>query len=310
MDRDGAQLADITFPDAELMVPAIGRRELLPIPAQITLKGSPSEGDESPDPALYPRLEYIWTTGLSNLSSPEIGPCLDEFIRIDQGPDSSIASRVLEFAKRWGPLGICGHGVVAGHSSRLGCTASSSGRSTQWFSHDVGWEPIEAWSRYIRHVRALLLLVRQLHEGEPGDRRDWDDVEAVNPDVGPDVAMQAIVMELASPGWRGPIPLINEPWKPDQLGDVAEERHAVGKALHRWLELGRVELKAFWMNDRPVPSIDLAFGGFSRSLYGVLAVQIAAMMRSPKGIYQCVGCGMPFTPDQDGGRRRSPKRRP
>ena len=79
----------------------------------------------------------------------EPGPkVLEEFVR----SSNASADRILNYARRFGPLGY-----------------GSSSEKDGWQS-----EPLDDWRKFGRRVRAILNISAQLHQGELGNSKDWD----------------------------------------------------------------------------------------------------------------------------------------
>jgi hypothetical protein len=69
-------------------------------------------------------------------------------------------------------------------------------------------------------------------------------------------------------------------------------RHTVEEEASEWLKAAAVTPSLRWPEGDPAPYVTLTEGG----LFGVLAIQLAAALTSPLGIYRCTTCGFPFTP--------------
>jgi len=77
---------------------------------------------------------------------------------------------ILEFARDWGVLGLCEHGMPATHSVSL--NASTSG-ATEGECQPTGREQAEQWQEYARGVRALLNIAAKVNRGDAGRSEDW-----------------------------------------------------------------------------------------------------------------------------------------
>ena len=270
---------------ASLVVPPTGQgRSLYYVPGEMWIEEAPSCGDER-NPDAFPRLAYSTQKDRDrDFTDPVLadksGPCLSEFIRLCDGAPDQFSNRVLAFARRRGTLGICRHRMLSSHSR---CSP---------LDPNIGagkWEPIEAWLRYVRNIRALMNIGERLRNGNPGDPSDWAAVEAVTPsekpfDVGYGLFHESEERQAARAATFSWVP------PPEDMGDVAGERGWLGWALGRWLKLGEVQLQTSWWTD--APQIRLRYG----ALRGVIAIQLAAALISPQGLYQCAGCGHPFAP--------------
>jgi predicted RNA-binding Zn ribbon-like protein len=94
---------------------------------------------------------------------------LAEFLLLVEGAD--LAERVGSYAAKWGVLGICRHGAVAGHPLLEGAEAglcAPAGYTAQLLS-----EPVERWQFWARFIRSLLNTAAAVESGEVGDGEDW-----------------------------------------------------------------------------------------------------------------------------------------
>ncbi len=80
------------------------------------LSSLPAEGSRA-----GPREQAEAEPGVANGATPG----LSEFMRLDDGDEDGFPQRVLDFARRWGPLGICRHRVLASHDPS-GCNILSA----------------------------------------------------------------------------------------------------------------------------------------------------------------------------------------
>lgn len=191
---------------------------------------------------------------------------LERFVSL---ADASPAS-ILEFARQWGVLEICEHGLPRSHNP---CRPGQQmyRRVTWcyplgWYERGKGydcWEPLAAWRQFSRHARALLNIAAQLHQGQVGRLEDW-----------------RIVYERSG----SPRPA---PWWEQ---DVQIEKWKVANVVNEWLELGNVRLRARW--DEAGPSVTLAGGG----LFGALACQLLLTISRTDGLAICSACGVPYVP--------------
>jgi len=225
---------------------------------KLLTKTSPLAPWPVPDVALDPEgthLVFDW----EQASVATDRDLLNDFTKIE---DSRTA---LQCAKRWGPLGLCEHGIPATHNPhsfvegrmRLGCYPS-------------GWEPVDAWVRYAREARALVLIGANLRNGVLGGRGQWKHV-------------------LIAPASR--------------VGrSVEEDRLCLGGALTSWLQQGQIHVLFGWPDlatDEPV------FQWRAGSLLLAVGVEIAGAITRTSGVAICSGCGELFPP----ARRQRPGRR-
>ena len=92
------------------------------VPSRMWIANEPISPTD-PNPSAYPVLEWrdVGEDQQRTWASAG-GPCLDEFIRLDEGAEEDFPSRVLVFARRWGVLGICLHGKPAMHGGPHRCS--------------------------------------------------------------------------------------------------------------------------------------------------------------------------------------------
>lgn len=88
---------------------------------------------------------------------------LDAFVRVKTPED------VLRFARRYGYLALCEHGLPATHNwtgEKAGC-------------YPLGWhqrvcrEPVERWVHYASEARALVSIAAELQQGKEGQEESW-----------------------------------------------------------------------------------------------------------------------------------------
>jgi hypothetical protein len=94
------------------------------------------------------------------------GPTLlEEFVRLADGPDMAIAN----YARKWGVLGICRHGLPRTHRRTAVGTHSDCNlllyESDSNFPDQMGWEPLEAWRDFALKAQSILDVAAVLYEG-------------------------------------------------------------------------------------------------------------------------------------------------
>jgi hypothetical protein len=105
-----------------------------------------------------------------------------ELVRDFSGLALVEAESVLEFAQRWGVLGLCKHGFPATHNSP---SIFGIGRSASVSCRPTGSESVEVWRRWARISRAMISIASSIQKGEIGGREDWQ-VLGVSPASQPD----------------------------------------------------------------------------------------------------------------------------
>jgi hypothetical protein len=206
---------------------------------------------------------------------------VEAFMRLaDADPED-----IRDFARRWGVLMICEHGIPAGHSwPRVPLTDALNGAEKSHWCAPLGWpeacwEPIGAWYVLAQQARAMLNVAAACHRGMPARRGDWHTV-VYGTWHGNDVGDPSL-------------DVLNKPQHATSARAFLED------SVNRWLAWGAVQPKLDWSAKKD-PMI--AFDGFG--LFGALAAQLLAMV-SRTGWAVCSGCAQSYGPK----RTPNPKRR-
>ena len=230
------------------------------VPAEVRLRGD--------------WLHYRWATRDRGPSRPQTAPgVLDGLLAATDEPDGEA---VLDFARRWGVIEACPHGLPSSHhparTSRTGPTCTRIPvRQDRTGMIDWMKEPLSAWQNLGQRARAALTVAASVHDQKPAPWRTWSDA-----------------------AWDLPQSSGSE-----TRFIAATERPALAAAVDTWLAIGGVGVEFVWSEDRPVLSLR------PRSLVGALALQLAYSTSRVDGLRLCFDCGRPYTPD----RRPAPKRR-
>jgi hypothetical protein len=192
---------------------------------------------------------------------------LRRFVGLADAPPT----KVVAFARTWGPLGICEHGLPSSHS--IDCEPVGwNGRG--------GWEPVEIWRRYARRARALLLVSDRLRTGSPGD------IEELRP-LARDLAAVLLAAGRFGGGTRTRV------CPPDWWT-------LVNSVVNRWLVEGDVRPRLLMSGNDARPRLALTptwrFPVPEFSLFGVLGMQLAFAASGEKGLAFCSACGGGFEP--------------
>jgi hypothetical protein len=232
--------------------------------------------------------QLLWRYHDGDHLGPTIRPrpkLLETFVALaDADPEA-----IRDYARKWGILMICEHGIPAGHSApRLPMSDVLNGPTEVrgvrgclpqgW--PDACWEPVGAWYVLARQARAMLNVAAALHRGVPARRGDW----------------HTIVYRT----WYGDDQ--GDPWL-DSLNQPTHATHAqafLEDSINRWLAWGAVQPILSW-SARKYPTI--VFDGYG--LFGALAVQLLAVVCTT-GWAICSACGGIYDP---GPRRPNPNRR-
>ena len=185
---------------------------------------------------------------------------LERFIELADGS----AADVLRYARHYGVLMICEHGLPASH------------RPTRLFNQDIGcrpagwggrkcWEPLERWWHFARQARAMLHIANQLRRGLHGTRADWEQIYGTH-------GRHGLPRGLRS----------------------GYEKFLLGELLQEWLTLGDVHANVQWLKDELRPVITFRGAG----LFGALAVQLALSVAGVDGWSICDACHRQYIPMQ------------
>jgi hypothetical protein len=180
-------------------------------------------------------------------------------------------TKVVEFARAWGPLGICEHALPSSHS--LSCEPLG-------WNGKGGWEPVEIWRRYARRARALLLVSHRLLTESPGG-----DIEELRP-----LARDLAKVLLAAGRLGGNKTRV---YPPDWWALVTT-------AVNTWIEQGGVRPRLLVSGDDARPRMVLSatwrYPVPEFSLFGVIGMQLAFAAAGAKGMAFCSNCGTCFEP--------------
>ncbi len=213
------------------------------------------------------RLE--WSPGIPH-RSPEVFSCLSSFVDLAGAPPE----RVLDFARRWGVLKLCEHGLPRTHHPD--CDVMHRDKDAPTERH--AWEPIERWDQFARRARVVLSITERLRSGGIGLSEEWADVGS--PPLAPGIPGGA--------DWH---------WLAE---DPAAQRLAIAACVTEWLGLAALTPQIVWADTAPAPQVDWWSRGASRDrtsqLFATLAAHLAASVMSPIGLYRCDGCDQAYLP--------------
>ena len=211
---------------------------------------------------------------------------------------------VADFARRWGVLGICRHGLPGTHSAGLATLCSPLGHESM---DQGGWEPTAAWRFFQRQAFTLLQISDRLRRGERIDRDTWLEVFD---DDGPLVAFNRALafdnpsgscrvsppLDLRTDEHQVSPPVVNWVLPEDEWGravwecDLGVQRWCAGITIQSWLEVGRPEMFASWGRT----NANIWVG--ARTLFGVLSMQLAFAASGSLGFSICHECRALFLP--------------
>lgn len=205
---------------------------------------------------------------------------LDQFVLLGEATDEAI----LQYAKRWGVLGICIHGLPYSHNPPVGDPvrdrAACYAMTIKDYDPSKPDEPMEcydwldSWRGFSNASRAMLNIAARLYSGKPGLPQDWQRVMTCNPFC--------------------TAPIV--PWWEPRVG---VERFQLCSVMNDWLRWGGVRLTMEY--ERDFWSVKLKGHG----LFGTLATYLSLSIARTEGFAICASCGRPYFPR----RQPNPNRR-
>jgi hypothetical protein len=207
------------------------------------------------------------------------------FVRLGDVPETRFPARLEAFARRWGVLGLCRHGMPATHP----ITAEMLPLETPcglWMT-PTGTEPVSLWREYARQARAVLDVATALVAEEVPATESEPRLPSRAASEG-DAAAWSIALREFPPGSTAPPVLGDQLQGPDR---VTQRRWLLDRAIARWTNVAGIQLVPDFDGAQPV-----RLG--VRSLFGALAVQLLfAVVRAPF-TRSCAGCGRFFHPSR------------
>jgi hypothetical protein len=181
-------------------------------------------------------------------------------------------ARILAFARLWGPLYLCKHGLPFTHDPPLVPFSWSKTLSDPAPSRECrplgwggwsGWEPLDGWRRLARAVSAVLRIGAALAQARPAGAEEWKTAWSFSRDPN------------KAPHTR-----------------VADQRRDLGSLSDSWLMMGRVR-----------PSMGCAREGYEirvagLGLFGTIAIQVMFYVAQARGWAVCTRCNRVFPPDR------------
>jgi hypothetical protein len=191
---------------------------------------------------------------------------LPAFLRLAEASDEAI----LAFARRWGMLGLCHHGLPTFHDKSFDVFnhRTLDDGSTCWF--EGRREATSAWRHYASRARGLVALSVRLRSGSGVDddaaEREYQDA----------VSRISVVTSV------------------ERVGDPDGKRHKLGdlvaNEIRRWLDVGRVGLRVQWTGDGFVPVLEsdypFLFGALTGRLFLAVAGHSVALCHHCGGLFQ------------------------
>ena len=186
-------------------------------------------------------------------------------------------SKVMRFAKRYGPIGFCKHGLPYGHNRQSLARLINVGDCHPTRSPVPGWdqgEPVTKWFAFAKQAQAILVCSDSLHRGE---QPELDDLKTVYP------------------------PWFDRKLRKQSRPNMATSRGLLEGAINNWVHLGGLRPHFRW--DRSGCSVIFTTGDYC-SVFGALAVQLVLAAANQENFAICSGCGMAYFPKRRPNRSR------
>lgn len=205
---------------------------------------------------------------------------LTDFLELADKPDIAIR----DYARRWGVLLICKHGLPATHAQDCWPLKLDQGGEYEY------WEPIANWRRFSRQAGALAHIAANILDGRIGDLEQWramyreSTASALSPsraeDGNADSEDYPIKPQVF---WR-------TAWDTQSDRLLRTERSYLSESLGAWLRLANPGLVIQWPDTGP----QLAFAG--GPLFTRLALALVVATFGAGGIAFCSTCQGVYPP--------------
>jgi hypothetical protein len=202
-------------------------------------------------------ITFSWRDG-ATVHTPRVR-MLEDFLSLAEEPDDAI----LSYARRWGVLELCRHGLPASHnkffiSQPPDCLACESLRI----------EALDEWRRLSRAMGAALIIDAALEQRTTPDSAVW----------------QLMPAPYDSCFWR----------RGSKRDQVRIEKMYLADVLRDWMHFGDVRISPSWRSNSTEVclSLDIEYGG----LFGALTMQLALALTKSDGYAICDGCQHPYFP--------------
>jgi hypothetical protein len=235
---------------------------------------------------------------------------LTDFVALAEAEES----RILAYAKRWGPLCICGHGLPCSHNRHECAPLPADARHPE---RKVFWEPLASWRHYATEARAILHLAALSH-----DRKVDDDgglarlLSRPVPLPIPPRPLTAAEQARRAHNIGSTIEILMEAFpalallmdQDDPSGAWAEslfrttevdQRRTVEMALNRWIDLAAIRPVVRWSATHP--TFEMTTGtvrtqGYNDNLFAALTLELTYGVLRQMPLRKCDACGRPHSP--------------
>jgi hypothetical protein len=239
--------------------------------------------------------ELEWVENQVNVrSTPDMGRLLYDFIRLADGDDASL----LEFARQWGPLGLCRehgwpmcHSLLGAHRRQVAglgvvCPPGMRGEAYCEPLGGRGWEVApdgeHNWRFYARLASALMELADALAHGDLKNPAEWRILGRVPKNTTDANGILASTLAL----WQ----------KLSDLQPVVASP-PTGGPLRLWLVSGEATCLDEQFRLRPST-------GFRGGLFAAITTALVLLCTGSQGLAYCADCGRMFQPARSPARGR------
>jgi hypothetical protein len=207
------------------------------------------------------------------------------FVRLADLSDIRLPARLEAFARRWGVLGLCQHGLPATHPITMEMLPLETPCGL-WMTA-TGTESVSLWREYARQARAVLDVAAALVSEEVAATELRPDLPSPTA-AEQEAAAWSIALRPFPPRSDAPPAILDYLEGPDR---VTQRRWLLDRAIARWTNVAGIQLVPDFAGGQPV-----RLG--VRSLFGALSVQLLFAVVSAPFTRSCAGCGKLFSPSR------------
>lgn len=247
----------------------------------------------------------VWRAGVTR-KAPENEAPIWRFLALATAKDDAA---IADFARDWGPLGICRCGKPFAHSrdcrpitwAEAQQPPRGSEVPSEFGGDEIYWEPVEAWRHHSRRFCSILRLVGSLGDADPPSKRDIVQAEDFFRSIRLGQIQGASVVEAVAELSSDELRRI-----PDRA-QLYGTQGVVSQAISSMLDEARVRPQFFWMPGAERPLLVMAHGAPSMaddepawrsalglthatSLYAELVCNLASIIQNPQSTRICSMC--------------------
>jgi hypothetical protein len=203
---------------------------------------------------------------------------LDRFINLADAPPE----RILQFAREWGVLNLCGHRLPYTHRPLPPPSADNPFRDflppEPMVCRPVKFELASVWRDHAHRLKAILQAAANLHLGKTGEPADWAVIEP---------------WHEPTESWWNEQARAAEPLSTVEWSGITLQKMHLEFAVSGLIADSGAKPFFYWPLNRP-PTITVLSGG----LPSVLAIQVAFAIVGGKTFASCTSCGKLYEPER------------